>query len=559
MARPLSFALGEIMLSAARDPIFRVEVFDLLARDAGGEILNTLSDVVRDLPLSPTVGPRDFTPDVLAVSVDETAGDFSGGGVAASRVSFVVSDPSRRFDPATLVVSPGGDGRWLRRGNGVRIYVGDAKVPAEDWPLIFTGRLVGQAGARRSRVLGSGGPVAEITVAAVSREADFLRYPSTSETFGQGVAHSTIVESIATSDMGLDLEELALPGFSPLATEHVSTQFVDEPPLVSIARAMFPSGLMPRFTGEGKLGASLGSIERLSDRTYSDESIFLALETPFAELSPINRVVVRGLAAEQSRVVQPRQVLAEVSVTTGYFTFSENIRAFWSEDRTIFAENVELRIVRSVNGGLVRLGGDESFSILTPGGPANEGSIGAVLEIDTGFAPELIIFLTATYLVLALIPDEVVAIGGGITIPLGRLAQATQLALMLLIMLRVGRGIYEFVGDPFEYVFAELTGIAEVDGLRIGDRVELDVENHLLSTQAAVNAAARDVLFREQAKGNPRRALVLHDLALEPDDIFEVESTGRRYLVSSIRYQLRRGVPVLAECDLFEVTSGAFL
>jgi hypothetical protein len=555
VARSLSFGLEQIQQLLDRRPAWRVLVYDVNQKDETGAFLASIGTVVREEPVPAIVGPRDFTADVVSVSMDEVAGDYAGAGIAATVATLVVADPNRVFDVATLLEDPEGDGRWLRRGNVLRLYAGDARIPFEEWPLLFTGKLTGQAGVRRTRVPTAGGPVSFLTCKAVGREADYLRYPSISSNFGQGTSHQTIVETIAQEDMGLDVDELALATFAPLVTGHTSTQFVDEPPLVSIARAMFPSGMLPRFNGAGKLSQSFGSILRGADRVYETTDLMLLVETPFAEVNPYNRVTVKGLDENQSKVVQPRQTLAEVSLTTGYFTTDEEVEVFWSEDQTVLAENIDLVIIKSVNAGLIPLGGSEDFSEIPAPGPG-EGTIGSVLEIETGFAPWLIIFLTVTYVVLSLIPDGVLVAE---TIPIGRFQEAVQLATALLTMTRVGRGIYRFEGEPFEYVFKELTAIAEVQGLRPEDRSELVIENHLLSTQALVDGAAREVLFREQAKGNPRRVSMIHDLALEVDDLFELASEERRFLVTGIRYTLQRGAaPVLAEVTCLEVTAGVF-
>ncbi len=551
-----------VVRGLSRSPAFIVRIYDVRQVDSNGDPIATIHDVVLGTAGGGLVGPRDFSGDVLSVEIQETAGDFAGAGVAAGSATVVVEDPSGRFDPAGLAASPNGDGRWLRRGNVLEVIYGDSRIDVSEWVPLFLGTLTGSAGVVRTRSPGGGGPVSRITFRAVTREADYLRYASTSEDFSVGTSHQEIVETIAETDMGLDPDELALASFSALVTGHVSTQFVDEPPLVSIAKAMFPSGLMPRFRSDGMLAQSFGSITRGADRLYDDESLFFVVETPFSDLNPYNRVVVKGLSAELSRVSQPRQPLAEIQITTGFFTQSEEVEAFWSEDRTIYADNVALEILKSVNGGLVPLGGSESFSLISPSVPSPEGAIGAVLELDTGFAPELLIFLTATYLSLAALPDSVVTdpiSGTGFTISLGRVEQAAQLSLMLFLMLRVGRGVYRFVGEPFEYVFLELQGIAEVEGVRLEDRNELVIENHLVQSQANANAAARDVLFREQAKGNPRTIRMLFDPGLEPDDVLAVLSTGRRFLIDRVSYTLQRGVEVTAEVSAFEVTEGSFL
>lgn len=545
MARSLSFALERVQLAVRRQPTFRVLVYDVASTD------DDIGTIVRELALDPTTGPRDFTGDVISAQIEEAIGDYASSGVAASVVTLVLADPNDRFNPLNLLADPTGDGRWLRRGNVVRVIVGDAQVPEADWVPVFTGKLVGQAGVRRSRASGVG-PVGRITIKAVSREAEGLRFSSTSESFGLGASYVSMAISIAQTDLGLDVDEILFPNL-PRTTGHRATQFVEESPLASIAKIFFVDGFMPRYDGRGRLAVASVIPTKAASRVYLDGNLFFVVENPFTEVEPVNSVCILGLDADLSKVVQPKQQLAEVQITTGYFTQSESVDVFWSEDRTQLAQNVDLNVVRSVNGGLIPLGGSESFDL--KGAPGPEGTIGAELGIDTGFAPELIIFLAVIYVLLAVIPDEVLEF---ITIPVGRVIQAIELALMLIIMTKVGRGIYLFEGEPFEYVFKEIRACAETQGLRSFERNELEIENPLVQDQSTADQLALDVLTLEQAKGNARRVEMLHDLLLEPGDVFEL--AGRRFFIQSVAYALVRGEETIrAQLDVLEVTAGTFV
>jgi len=472
MPRDLSAAMNAATLDQVRRPAFKVEIFDL-ASDK-----NSITDVVAGIVLDPTTGPRDFTDDCLSVQVLERGGDYSQSGLASSTVELVVLDPHQLFDPANLLDDPTGDGRWLRRGNVVRVTVGDSRFAVK--------------------------------------------------TFGH------------------------------------PTQFVEEAPLVSIAKILFAYGFLPRFDGLGRLSAFDQEITKSPERIYTDEQDGLMvgrIESLHGEVNPFNSAKVVGLDTNMTKIVQPRQTLSEVRLTTGYFAQDEEEDVFWSEDRTLAAQNVELEVVKSVGLSLFgqSFGADEDFSLIATQAPG-EGAVGATLEVSTGFAPAIIAVLASGYVAAAFIPDEViVAVGAGVTIPVGRVIQAVLLSGVLLIMTRIGRGTYRFTGEPIEYVFLELVGRAEVAGLKSWERNPLEVENHILGTQADVDAAARAVLFFQQAKGNPRRITMLHDLRMQPGDILE-RPHGRRYLFDEVGYTLTReqNEPLVAQVSAFEVTPGVF-
>jgi hypothetical protein len=213
-------------------------------------------------------------------------------------------------------------------------------------------------------------------------------------------------------------------------------------------------------------------------------------------------------------------------------------------------------VVLSVNGGLNKLGNEEDFTFIAAP-PDGEGTTAVVIEISTGFFGGLLIYIAIIYLIYAVIPDTVISLFGGITISVGRLIQAICMILMMLIMTKVGRGKYAFYGEPFEYVFKEIRAVAKVEGTLSADINEVEIQNHFIQTQSDADDAARDVLFRQQIRANPRSVTMLHDLRLVPDDIFERES-GRQYLIGEIGRTLTRNPTsgVSADVTAYEVTEG---
>jgi hypothetical protein len=234
----------------------------------------------------------------------------------------------------------------------------------------------------------------------------------------------------------------------------------------------------------------------------------------------------------------PNQALATLDITTGFFTPAENVRVFWRDDKTLMADNVKLKVFVSVNGGINFLGGGESIDLIQSGDPDQIGTVGIILKCDTGFAPWLIPFFLTVYITISLFPDNVVTFGlfgsTGITINIGNVFQAIALGAALLVMTKLGRGSYAFTGEPFEYVYKEIRCCAVVAGTPEFEENELELQNHMVSTEAQGDATAFQMLFRQQANKSPRKMVMIHDVGLEPNDIFEFQDDASRFLATTI-------------------------
>lgn len=560
MARNLSFNLDHIMVaSESREPAWELLIYDVRSTS------DTINDVVvfnafGTGSLAPLTGPRNFNDDVAAIRLNEVRGDYVNGGVAAATVIIDLVDEHGLFDPLLLLgLNPASQeyedavGRFLRAGNVVVIKMGDQRVDYAEWLTVFTGEIVGQAGRRRSR---SDGAQSDISIQALGREARFLQYTRTSDDYGGSTTHRQAAEDIAQNKMGLDAAEINFSGWGTQNFQHQSVQFVDEPPLVMISQLMFSDGLLPKFDGRGILTQVTSLISGAPDRIYDNFDIIRKIDRPWSNVEQPNCVIVLGLDKNLTKILQPQQRLRMVDITTGFFTTDEDFEVFWADDKTLVAENVEERILKSVNGGLSFLGGEEVFNYLPAPGPGG-GTIGCQIQISTGFAPWLVVFFLATYVVLAFIPDNVLVISGaGVTIPIGRVIQAGALAAALFIMTKIGRGQYEFIGEPMEYVYKEIRARACVEGASEFEQNVVTIENHLINTAADAQNAAKNTLFLLQAEENPRDVEMLHDLRVEPDDIFEIPG-DRRFLVDTVSYTLTRSDRVIhASLNCFEVTPG---
>ena len=561
MARILSPNLNQIMLNASdRQPTWQVLIYDI----------RSTTDTMRDIvllnlnetgSLEALTGPADFTPFVTTLTVNEQRGDYVNGGVAATAVDITVVDPAGTMDTLALINFTPADaewalllGRFFRKGNVVVVKLGDARVDSEEWVTIFTGEIAGQAGRSRGRTPDAH---SSIQLKALSRDARFTQFPRTSTTFTLGNTLLSVAQTVAEEEMGLDAEEIVLSGWGTALIAHQTVQLVEETPMAMLAKIMFGDGFMPKFNGYGQLTQTSSTITGLPERVYEELDLVIGIDRPYSEVEQPNTVRVLGLGAEMEKVVQPNQTLATADVTTGFFTSNEEIKVYWSDDHTIMSQNSQAKILKGVNEGISILGGGEEFEFILAPGVAS-GDIGVIITIDTGFAPYLVVYLLVEYVALSAIPDLVIVeFAVGETINVGSIIAAIFLAAAVYIMTRIGRGQYEFKGEPIEWVFPEIRSEAYVEGTSEFDANALEIENHLISTLAEGDNAARNTLFLLQAQENERTITMLHDLLLEPDDIFELPS-GQRYLIDTISYTLVRdaGAAIRATLKCFETTPG---
>ncbi len=553
MARALPGPLDAAMLTQRRQPGFRIEIFDI--RSTSGDPTPTRINqvVLFNLGLFPTlpgiVGPRDFTDDCVGIDVTEQAGDYVSQGIAATSITFTISDPVGDFDP---VENPApNNGRWLRQKNVIVVREGDEQVDDADWPITFTGAIQGQPGQDFNRTT----LTAEITGKASSREVDFLRRIGTTRNFTQATTFEDMANEIAETDMGLDLDEINLPSFGTRFTAFLSTQFVDESFLTTIAKIMFPDGFMPRFDGDGRLSATSGLITKGNTRVYVDRELQVTIKRPILEFNGTNSVEILGLDPNLTKIPQIRQELARASITTGFFSTGASIPVSWSDDKTQQAEDVEFVVLSSIGASPIAFGSESFAETIQSDGGSVEGEIEVDGAISAGLG--LLSLLTGALIFSLAVPDAVVTAPGDVK-PFGRTVTTFVMQAISFILGQAGRGEYRMEGIPYEYVFKEIRGVCQVSGIRSEDKQEITVENHLINSQTDADDAAERILRRERAKQNIRTVEMIHDLVLEPDDIFAVGDglDQRRYAIRTISRRLVRGGAHTASLNCFEVTVG---
>ena len=624
--RQLVEDLEQLQTAEFRIPDWKVFVYDIVSTRTN-PVPETIGRIISgDSTITP---PLDLSPFVLNVARTEESSDFVQGNLQGDAVAITIADKRLTYDPVD-----GSQKRWLRPGNVIRIYEGEARrrsyanetfsgstvgvagtytvlggeiaeasklvvregsisgtlltlgtdytvdefngtitgvgskwvaatnyyvsyearvVPVKDWAITFTGTISGRAGAEERDRSGN----AMLQVAAVDRMAALLKIVTTSAAYPQGTTFQEMMRALLEDDVNLSPDEFDLQtvGNNNL-TSQVTTQLVDESPILSIAKVAFVDGFIPRFRGDGVLTLRPTTVTQAPDVVYEDMKLFIGFSRPFNPLDGPNEVEVLGLDANQSRVDQPRQVVASASLTLGFFAGDASINLKFSDDETMQASNTRLRVLQSVTGALIPFGAEDYTPRVDPDGGARGGRI----EVAGAFYAPLVTVLYASRLATSLIPDNVVALGAGVTIPVGRVLEGIAAIAIATIQATIGRGDYEIVGDPYEYVFREIRRVARVANTPVEDTRSIRIENHLLDNDGAVdevqNVANRELLTARK-RANLYTVRMRHDLRLEPYDKFRLPD-GREFGVLSINRTIGRGEETEATLQVYETTAGVF-
>jgi hypothetical protein len=264
-----------------------------------------------------------------------------------------------------------------------------------------------------------------------------------------------------------------------------------------------------------------------------DNSVsIVATEVPENSQDGINKVIVIFLDSALSRVDGPNQRLGTAEVTTGFFSKKEELECWWSEDKKQRASDTTLKILKSVNSGLLPVG-DESYE-------QKSDFVGQIDVTISVWVPIMATMMVAAYLIAACIPDGVAAFIGGVTIPIGRIIQAVAMVAILVLMLSIGSAQYEIWGIPFDYAYLEKKSIAIEDGLQYWLENEKEIKNDFIGTHDQADTIATTELIWEKSQTRPRRIVIEDDPSLEVGDIIGIPD-GRKILIIGLSKKIKRG------------------
>ncbi|MBM4286888.1 MAG: hypothetical protein FJ135_01850 [Deltaproteobacteria bacterium] len=520
--RFISPAFQDVIAARQRRPAYRIYAWDP-SQVAISEIASAPSNRHATIPV-----PFDLTPYASEITWSDR------------QLSFTLADPGDLFHPDT---GPYRD--HLKDAAIIRLVEGDEALDEEDWITTFTGQIHGQIGWKKGRRTGQ--TIAKVTVFNRGETQAFKRRKITSKEYTVGTDIGIALYDICETFMGLTPKEIRLTEVVGRQFKHKVNQLAQVTPWEGICSILEVVCYQPYFDGEGKLAYVNKNLNRHPDLVLSDYTTFVETEIPERTQDAINKVKVTFLDSNLERVDSPYQQLGTAQVTTGFFSMGETLECWWSSDHKQRASGTSMRVVKSVNSGLLPVGTesyrqmDEFHGVIT-------------VEINV-WVPILATVCLAEYLILAHIMDKVAGgqpvacppgggIGGtlpfGMTIPWGRVLQAQALIGILLIMMSIGSAQYEVWGTPYDYAYLEKQSIAIEEGLDYWLENEKEIKNDFIGTHDQADTVAVTELIWEKSMSLPRRIVIEDHPALEPGDIVALPD-GRKMVVTSLSKKIKRG------------------
>lgn len=333
----------------------------------------------------------------------------------------------------------------------------------------------------------------------------------------------TLIAREILASLGLESEEIDLPEV-PLYTVHSNTQLADLTAWGMLEALFEPAGADPFISARG-------IVKPISRDLMRDADIYLSTDrvksvSGSRSRPPINLVRVKWLDPNFTKVYQQDRLLANKTITGGYFQPVQKKTVHFSEDGTQRAENTYMVIKQSAKG-LVPVC-TEKYKQLTI-------DSGQITLQSWAYTASLVIFIwqlddpTKSYWEFKM-----------------------WLVMILLIMISVGTGHYEIWGTPYDFVHARNRTEAYNDQAPEWLINEVEIENDFVMDETMAQAyAIRELIYRSRSASSFDITIV-DDPRIEPGDIIQLED-GSRIYVTDYRRDLSPGASALLELSGFRV------
>jgi hypothetical protein len=533
--RNISPAMQKVIEGGLRRPAYKIYAWD--------PTVAIISQVVSAQGILIDPAPVDLTP---------YASDLSWSD---RQFAFTLVDPGGLFHPDF-----GEYRKHLADAAIVRLLEGDETVPEADWVVTFTGQVHGQIGWSKSR----SGPkmTSRVTVFGRGETQAFKRRKVTSKEYTVGTDIGIALYDMCETFLGLTKNEMRIPFTLGRQFKQKVNQLSQVTPWDGISSLLEVVCYQPYFDGEGKLSYINKSLHRPPARLYEDGDRIVELNVPERSQDAVNKVTVTFLDSQLERVDGPYQKLGQAQVTTGFFSMHETLETWWSEDHKQRADGTSMKVIKSVNSGLLPVGTERYAQV-----DEFHGRIDVDISV---WVPILATVMVAEYLAAAMIPDRttptVVTVpgagtaltsppmGGPVTgvitvnpttmqqstIPWGRIIQAQASVGIMLIMMSMGSAQYEVWGTPYDYAYLEKKSVAIEDGLDYWLENNLDIKNDFIGTHDQADSIAMTELIWQKCLGAPRKIAMADDPRLEIGDIIGLPD-GRKVVITGMSKTIRRG------------------
>jgi hypothetical protein len=549
--RYISAAFQEVLDSRRRRPAYKI-----YAWDPRGTTISQVASAPGNLHAGlPT--PLDITPYASEIAWSD------------KQLSFTMVDPNNLFHPDS-----GAYRNYLGDGAILRLVEGDEILSETDWVTSFTGQIHGQVGWKKARHTGS--VTAKVSVFGRAETQAFKRRKITTREYSVGTDLGIALYDVCETFMGLTKAEVRIPFTLGRQFKHKVNQLAQVSPWEAITSLLEVVCYQPYFDGEGKLTYVNKSFQRPPAKVLADYIRCVELEVPENSQDGINKVKVVFLDAQLERVDGPYQKLGDAQVTTGFFSMHETLPCWWSEDHKQRADGTSMKVIKSVNSGLLPVG-NESYE--------QKDDFHGEIEVEISvWVPILATVMALEYVAAALIPDETTSTskgftlptvlsapgavalvapptggpvtgvitmapiqvvaeevpGTGFTIPWGRVLQAQAMLGIMLIQMSIGSAQYEVWGTPYDYAYLEKMSIAMEDGLDYWLENEKEIKNDFVGSHDQADTIAVTELIWEKSLTRPRRVVIENDPSLEVGDIIVIPD-GRKILITGLSKKIKRG------------------
>lgn len=378
-----------------------------------------------------------------------------------------------------------------------------------------------------------------LTLVARSRDASPLwrEVRRVTDIYPTATPLAYIAREVAYS-LGLTDAELLLPVSSGY-TVHSNVQLADLSGWQMLEQIYQAGGYMPFVDGKGRLKTISRDVSRPADVELEDDRIVSINGS--RNRSAVTLVRVKWLDPNLTKVSQQDQVLANATITSGFFQLEQEQVLTFSDDGSQRAESTYMVVKQSANSGLIDFC-DEEYEQLT----LTEGQITVTTSV---FAPLLATASLAAIIFASKIPDAVV---GTVTVPTGRIVHGVAETTLLLVMMSLGTGMYEIRGHPYDYVHARnITEAYDCDAPDWQQR-EVDIENDFITSEEAAQALAVRELIYQNKNASTWSISIVDDPRIEPGDIVELHD-GTRIYVTGYTRNLTHGAPAVLELEGFRV------
>jgi len=497
-------SLDNIFYSDKRHQVIKVELFDR-------------SDSLYKIVLGNYLQvPKDITQYLLEASVTENA--ESG---ASANFTFVYNSN----------ISP-----WSFCDNAIiKIQESDRRILNEIgkdiWFTTFLGVCIGQPGFNSFDRNES----KKITVTAIDRSFFYNQKNLSSENFDKGEDFGDIGVEIATNDeygMSLEREEVDF-GKQNTIVNHEFFSIKETTFFEGLNNLFFILDKICQFSTEGKLVLRDTDINKTPSRIYQNFDCIKNIKWSNENVNAYNQIRIVGLANQITKQTYPRQIIADVSGSIGFYMKKYAKIIYYSDDRSHRGESPQIEEFK-INGWLETIARGDAEVVINDDFSCN-------LKIKTPYNSWVFIAFFAGYIAFFII-SAIDFLGLG---KIAQLAAAIWLCAGLSVMQQMGVFDCSISVIPYQMLYKEIIGIATWSNFEDYEVRELEIKNHLVDTQTLADTIAKRELDREKTKEHPREIIMLNDPTLEPHDVIEIEDGSRYYICNISKRYTRQGINIM--------------